>query len=310
MQTQRRTIPKKARRRTQINPPRRAPLRTSAALTPEYSEDADKANLKGWRARLHEIIYEADTPAGKAFDVSLVFAILASVVVIMLESVRPIEARWHWELKTAEWLFTVFFTVEYALRMYSVTRPLKYATSFFGIVDVVAILPTWISLFAPGSQYLLSVRVLRLLRIFRVLKLANYLSQAEILKRALLNSRRKIIVFLLTVFTLVIIIGTLIYVIEGDEHGFTSIPTSVYWAIVTLTTVGYGDIAPRTAMGQSLAAMVMIMGYGIIAVPTGIVTAELTQVSTRPVSTQACPACSAEGHDKDAKFCKCCGEAL
>ena len=296
------------------NPPRRTRSARTQAKTSEqdYQEDADKVNLRGWRARVHEIVYEADTPAGKAFDVTLVFAIFASVLVLMLESVRPIEEAWRWQLKTLEWMFTIFFTLEYALRLYSVTRPLKYATSFFGLVDLIAVLPTWVSFFFPGSQYLLSVRVLRLLRIFRILKLANYLSQAEILKRALVNSRRKIIVFLLTVMTLVVIIGTLVYVIEGEQNGFTSIPTGVYWAIVTLTTVGYGDIAPKTALGQSLAAIVMIMGYGIIAVPTGIVTAELTQANgePKPVSTQACPACSAEGHDKDAKHCKYCGEKL
>lgn len=299
---------------TKKNPPKRKMVAVAAAspVQNEYREDADKANLTGWRARVHEIVYEADTPAGKLFDVALVFAIIASVLVLMLESVRPIEEAWRWQLKTLEWMFTVFFTAEYALRLYSVTRPIKYATSFFGIVDLVAVLPTWVSFFFPGSQYLLSVRVLRLLRIFRILKLANYLSQAEILKRALANSRRKIIVFLLTVMTLVVIIGTLVYVIEGEQNGFTSIPTGVYWAIVTLTTVGYGDIAPKTALGQALAAIVMIMGYGIIAVPTGIVTAELTQDKggPKPVSTQSCRACSAEGHDVDAKFCKYCGDEL
>lgn len=291
---------------------RSAPPSATRIVANDYSEDTDKLNLQGWRARVHEIVYEADTRAGKLFDVALVFAIIASVLVLMLESVRPIEQEWHWQLKTLEWMFTVFFTIEYGLRLCSVTRPLKYATSFFGIVDLIAVLPTWVSFFFPGSQYLLSVRVLRLLRIFRILKLAKYLSQAEILKRALANSRRKIIVFLLTVMTLVVIIGTLVYVIEGEQNGFTSIPTGVYWAIVTLTTVGYGDISPKTPLGQALASIVMIMGYGIIAVPTGIVTAELTQDKGEPkgVSTQSCRACSAEGHDVDAKFCKYCGDEL
>ncbi len=303
-----------AKRRKRINPPSRTTAAATATkpVRKDYSEDADKDNLTGWRARVHEIVYEADTRAGKLFDVALVFAIMASVLVLMLESVRPIEQAWHWQLKTLEWMFTVFFTAEYILRLYSVTRPIKYATSFFGIVDLVAVLPTWVSFFFPGSQYLLSVRVLRLLRIFRILKLAKFLSQAEILKRALANSRRKIIVFLLTVMTLVVIIGTLVYVIEGEQNGFTSIPTGVYWAIVTLTTVGYGDISPKTPLGQALASIVMIMGYGIIAVPTGIVTAELTQEKNepKPVSTQSCRACSAEGHDVDAKFCKYCGDEL
>lgn len=189
-------------------------------------------------------------------------------------------------------------------------KPLKYALSFYGLVDLIAILPTWISLLLPGANYLMSVRVLRLLRIFRVLKLANYLSQAEILKQALVQSRRKITVFLMTVFTIVIIVGSLIYVIEGETNGFTSIPQSIYWAIVTLTTVGYGDISPKTPLGQTLASLVMIMGYAIIAVPTGIVTAELTQMKIKEVSTQACPSCSAEGHDVDAKHCKYCGARL
>lgn len=266
--------------------------------------------MKNWRHRLHEIIYEADTRAGKAFDITLVFAILASILVIMLESVRAIEAVWHKELKILEWFFTGVFTLEYGMRLITVSRPVKYLLSFYGIVDLLAILPTWASLLVPGANYLLSVRVLRLLRIFRILKLANYLSQAEILKQALKQSQRKITVFLITVFTIVVIVGSLMYVVEGEAHGFTSIPQSIYWAIVTLTTVGYGDISPKTALGQTLASLVMVMGYAIIAVPTGIVTAELTQMKSKEISTQACPACSAEGHDTDAKFCKFCGAGL
>jgi len=266
--------------------------------------------MSAWRQKLHEIIYEADTRAGKAFDIALVIAILTSILVIMLESVRGFEIVWHYELKILEWVFTAFFTIEYLLRLLVVQKPLKYALSFYGLVDLIAILPTWISLLLPGANYLMSVRVLRLLRIFRVLKLANYLSQAEILKQALVQSRRKITVFLMTVFTIVIIVGSLIYVIEGETNGFTSIPQSIYWAIVTLTTVGYGDISPKTPLGQTLASLVMIMGYAIIAVPTGIVTAELTQMKIKEVSTQACPSCSAEGHDVDAKHCKYCGARL
>ncbi len=278
---------------------------------PNQSEHREhKPERAGWRLRLHEIVYESDTLAGRLFDFGLVAAILASVLVIMLESVRSIEANWHFELKALEWFFTVVFTVEYALRLVSITKPLKYASSFFGLVDLVAILPTWLSIFLPGAQYLLSVRVLRLLRIFRILKLAHYLSQAEILRRALAQSRGKITVFLMTVLTIVIIVGSLMYVIEGEANGFTSIPQSIYWAIVTLTTVGYGDISPKTPLGQTMASLVMIMGYGIIAVPTGIVTAELTQIRHKEVSGQACPACSLQGHDTDAKHCKYCGEEL
>ncbi|MFZ5628859.1 MAG: ion transporter [Spirochaetota bacterium] len=270
----------------------------------------EKDSLGGWRRRVHEVVYEADTPAGRLFDLGLVGAIFASVLIIMLESVKSIETRWHDELKIAEWFFTILFTIEYGLRLVSVSRPLRYARSFFGIVDLIAILPTWLSIFLPGAQFLLSVRVLRLLRIFRILKLAHYLSQAEILKRALSQSQGKITVFLVTVTTIVIIVGSLMYVIEGEAHGFTSIPQSIYWAIVTLTTVGYGDISPKTPTGQALASLVMIMGYGIIAVPTGIVTAELTQIRQKEVSGQACPACSLQGHDVDAVHCKHCGAKL
>lgn len=280
-------------------------------LSPMSKQAPDnKPPLSPWRNRIHEIVYEADTRAGRLFDMSLVAAIIASIMVIMLESVRAVEAQWRVELKIAEWFFTAVFTLEYALRLIAVRKPIKYALSFFGLVDLIAILPTWLSIFVPGAQFLLSIRVLRLLRIFRILKLAHYLSQAEILRQALAQSQRKITVFLVTVTTIVIIVGSLMYVIEGEAHGFTSIPQSIYWAIVTLTTVGYGDISPKTPLGQSLASIVMIMGYGIIAVPTGIVTAELTQIRTREISTQACPACSREGHENDAKYCNFCGEKL
>jgi len=263
-----------------------------------------------WRGRLHEVIYEAETPAGRAFDVALIWLILLSVAAVMLESVRSVRDEYGPLLRTVEWVFTVLFTVEYALRLVGVRRPLAYATSFFGVVDLLAVLPTFLGLFVPGSQYLLVVRVLRLLRIFRIFKLAEHLTEADVLMRALRASRRKISVFLLAVLTLVVIIGALLYVVEGEEHGFTSIPISIYWAVVTLTTVGYGDISPQTPLGRTLAAAVMIIGYGIIAVPTGIVTAELTQAARKGVSTQACPACGAQGHDVDAAFCKYCGSRL
>lgn len=273
-------------------------------------QKSEAVGPSAWRHRLHEIVYEADTRAGRLFDLGLVAAISASILVIMLESVRPIETRWQTELKVAEWFFTLLFTGEYFLRLVAVRRPLGYALSFFGLVDLVAILPTWLSIFVPGAQFLLTVRVLRLLRIFRILKLAHYLSQAETLRRALAQSQGKITVFLVTVSTIAIIVGSLMYVIEGEAHGFTSIPQSIYWAIVTLTTVGYGDISPKTPVGQALASLVMIMGYGIIAVPTGIVTAELTQIRHKEVSGQACPACSLQGHDVDAVHCKHCGAKL
>jgi voltage-gated potassium channel len=264
----------------------------------------------GWRVRLHEVIFEADTRAGRAFDVTLIGLILLSVLAVVLESLRPVRERYGAELYAAEWAFTILFTLEYVLRLLSVRQPLRYAASFFGVVDLLAIIPTYLSLLVPGSQYLLVVRILRLLRVFRVLKLAEHLSEADVLMRALRASRRKISVFLLTVLTLVVIIGTLLYVVEGEENGFTSIPVGVYWAVVTLTTVGYGDISPKTPVGQALAALVMITGYGIIAVPTGIVTVEIAHAARKPVSTQACPDCAAQGHDVDAVYCKYCGAKL
>jgi voltage-gated potassium channel len=209
-----------------------------------------------------------------------------------------------------EWFFTILFTIEYLLRLVSVGRPLAYATSFFGVVDLLAILPTYLSILIPGAQYLLVIRILRVLRIFRILKLVQYLGEARMLTQALRASRRKITVFLFVVLTLVTIFGSLIYLIEDPKDGFTSIPKSIYWSIVTLTTVGYGDMSPQTGLGQLLSALIMIIGYGIIAVPTGIVTVELAQAFKRQISTQACPECSAEGHDIDAKFCKYCGSGL
>ncbi|MDD4498438.1 MAG: ion transporter [Methanosarcinaceae archaeon] len=262
-----------------------------------------------WRKKLYIIIFEADTPAGKIFDEALILAILLSVIVVMLDSVSKIAASYGYFFSSLEWIFTILFTVEYLLRFLCVNRPLRYATSFFGIIDLMAILPTYLSLLLPGSQYLVVIRSLRLLRIFRVLKLAQYLGEADLLIRALLASRRKITLFLFTVLNLVVILGSLMYVIEGPESGFTSIPRSIYWAIITLTTVGYGDIVPETNLGQALASVVMIIGYSIIAVPTGIVTSELTHAS-KPSKGKACQNCNFAGHDIDAKFCKRCGARL
>ena len=262
------------------------------------------------RHRLHEIIFEADTPGGRLFDVALIGTILLSVVLVMLDSVSAIRAAWGGFLYAAEWMFTLLFTIEYALRLYCVGRPLKYATSFFGIVDLLAILPTYFSMLLPGSQYLLVIRILRVLRIFRVFKLVQYLGEASLLIQALRASRRKITVFLFTVLTLVCIFGSMMYLIEGASSGFTSIPRSIYWAIVTLTTVGYGDISPQTSTGQLIASVIMIIGYSILAVPTGIVTVEMSQAFKKNITTQACPDCSREGHDHDAQYCKYCGSAL
>jgi voltage-gated potassium channel len=262
------------------------------------------------RARLHEIIFEADTPEGRLFDMLLLIAIVSSVTVVLLESVASVRARVGPTLRAAEWGFTILFTIEYILRLATVGRPMRYARSIYGVIDLLAILPSYVSLLLPGAQSLLVVRLLRLLRIFRVFKLAEYLQESRTLVQALRASGRKIFVFLLTVVTIVVVVGTLMYVIEGEEHGFTNIPLSIYWAIVTLTTVGYGDLAPATTVGRVLASVLMLTGYGIIAVPTGIVTAELTRVSARPISTQACPACGAEAHEHDAVFCRRCGARL
>lgn len=269
----------------------------------------DRRSWAETRARLHEIIFEADTPEGRLFDLVLLLAIGASVLVVMLESVAEVRARVGPTLRALEWGFTVLFTIEYGLRLATVREPLRYARSLFGIIDLVAVLPTYVSLILPGAQTFLVLRLLRLLRIFRVLKLAEYLRESRVLGQALRASRRKIFVFLLTVVTIVVIVGTLMYVIEGEEHGFTNIPISIYWAVVTLTTVGYGDVAPVTPLGRMLSILLMLTGYGIIAVPTGIVTVELTR-ATRPVSTQACPNCGADGHEYDAIFCRRCGTKL
>ena len=263
-----------------------------------------------WRARLHEVIFEADTPAGKAFDVALLAVIGVSVLSVVLESVASLRQAHGVLFRGVEWTVTVLFSAEYLLRILAVSRPLRYTLSFFGLVDLLAIVPTYLSLFVAGAQSLLVIRALRLLRVFRVLKLAHFVGEARLLGEALRASRRKIVVFLGTVLTLVVIIGAVMYLVEGEAGGFTSIPQSIYWTIVTMTTVGYGDIAPQTVAGKFLASMVMITGYGIIAVPTGIVTVELAGASRRQVSTQACPACGSDGHDTDARFCKYCGAAL
>ena len=262
------------------------------------------------RARLHEIIFEAETPGGKAFDVALLIAIVLSVVAVSLESVADVRAVYGVPLRVAEWVFTILFTIEYLLRLACVGRPWRYASSFFGIVDLLAIVPTYLSLLVTGTQSLIVIRALRLLRIFRVLKLAHFVGAARMLHAALRASSRKIVVFLGGVLTVVLIVGALMYLVEGAENGFTSIPQSVYWAIVTMTTVGYGDIAPQTIVGKILASAVMILGYGIIAVPTGIVTVEIAGALKHSTRTEACTECGAEDHAVDAVFCKYCGTEL
>ncbi|QCX00249.1 ion transporter [Aggregatimonas sangjinii] len=268
-----------------------------------------------WRNKLHEIIYEADTPIGKWFDIVLFALIIISVILVMLESVQEIDAKYHNTLLACEWVVTIFFTIEYIARLISIKKPLKYALSFYGIIDFISTIPLYISYFFVGSQVLLAVRALRLLRIFRILKLVQFLGEASQLKNALKASRNKIAVFIYTVLILSVIMGTLMYWIESDASGFTSIPRAIYWAIVTLTTVGYGDIAPQTPIGQLIATIVMILGYGIIAVPTGIVTSEFTKqgAGAKPkihLNTQACTSCSKEGHRDDATHCYNCGSKL
>lgn len=269
-------------------------------------------NENNLRGRLHEIIFEADTPAGKLFDTLLLILITASVLVVMLESVEPLQQKYARVFSNLEWGFTAFFTVEYLLRLYCVIRPWKYATSFFGIVDLLAVVPSYLALVLPTAQYFLIIRAFRLIRIFRIFKMAHFITEGNIIMQALRASRAKITVFLTFVSLLVVIIGALMYLIEGGSNdSFSSIPRGVYWAIVTLTTVGYGDITPTTDLGQFLSAIVMIMGYAIIAVPTGIVSAEFVSGYQKgKVSTQACRYCGLEGHDHDAAFCKYCGERL
>lgn len=275
-------------------------------------EQKPRAN---WRDKIHEIIYEADTPMGKSFDIVLFALIIISVILVMLESVKEIDAEYHVILLACEWVITIFFTIEYIARLISIKKPLKYALSFYGIIDFISTIPLYISYFFVGSQVLLAVRALRLLRVFRILKLVQFLGEASQLRNALKASRNKIVVFIYTVLILSVIMGTIMYWIESDASGFTSIPRGIYWAIVTLTTVGYGDIAPQTPIGQLIATIVMILGYGIIAVPTGIVTSEFAKQGTNQkpkihLNTQACKGCSAEGHRDNATHCYNCGSKL
>ncbi|TRZ45387.1 ion transporter [Robertkochia solimangrovi] len=273
-----------------------------------------KEHKRDWRYRLHEVIYEADTPAGKTFDIILIIIILASILLVMLESVRTFDAKYHQQLLVAEWIITLLFTVEYIARIICIRRPWRYIFSPYGIIDLLATIPLYLSYIIAGSQMLLALRALRLLRIFRILKLARYLGEASQLKRAIAASRVKIFVFIYTVLILSVIMGTIMYLIEGSEAGFTSIPRSIYWTIVTLTTVGYGDIAPQTDLGQVIAAFVMIIGYGIIAVPTGIVTSEFTKqrrmLDKTHSNTQVCRNCNADVHLEGAKYCHKCGSLL
>ena len=261
------------------------------------------------RERLKIIIFGTDTRAGKLFDLVLIITIVLSIITVLLDSVAEYSRNYGNILNIAEWIFTIMFTVEYVLRIYCIRRPLGYMYSFFGIIDLLAVLPTYLSLFIPGTEVLAVIRVLRVLRVFRVLKLAQYMGEAELLVKALSASRRKIFIFLFSVMNIVIILGSVMYLVEGEESGFDSIPRSIYWAIVTLTTVGYGDISPITNLGQAIAAVIMITGYSIIAVPTGIVTAELTFAANK-TGKQECIICGMGDLNGDAKFCSSCGAKL
>ena len=282
----------------------------------------ENAPAKGsWKEPIYNIIFEADTPAGKYFDMFLILAIVASVLVVMLDSVQSLSTTYHRTFYYMEWGFTILFTIEYLLRIACVQNKRKYTRSFFGIIDLIAVLPTYLIILLPGGQYLLVIRSLRLLRIFRILKLVHYLTEADMLIEAFRESQRKIVIFLFAVLNLVVILGSLMYVVEHDNPAFTSIPESVYWAIITITTVGYGDIVPVTPLGQAIASVIMITGYSIIAVPTGIVTHSIIRVSNREVGTQVfkqekntisrkCPDCQSDTHDVDADYCKYCGTKL
>jgi voltage-gated potassium channel len=264
-----------------------------------------------WRKRLHQIIYESSTTAGKAFDVALLALIAASVLVVMVDSVALWHQRYGTLFRVLELTFTILFTLEYILRIISIQKPLRYVFSFLGMIDLLTIIPGYLSLFYAGAQSLLVVRSLRLLRIFRIFKLTHFLSEMQFLGVAIRGSLRKISIFMMVVFTTVIVLGSVMYLVERGQNGFTSIPTSIYWAIVTITTVGYGDISPVTPLGKAVASVIMLMGYGIIAVPTGIVTTEMAlAVKRREQSAESCSNCGREGHDRDARFCKYCGSTL
>lgn len=289
----------------------------------------EKKPHSNWRAKVHEIIYEADTPAGKLFDIILLIAILASILLVMLESIESLDDKYHMFFNVSEWIITILFSIEYILRIISVKQPIKYVTSFYGIIDLLSTIPKYLSLIFVGTHALVAFRAIRLLRVFRILKLVRFLSASNHLVTALKASRAKISVFMLAVLIITIILGTVMYLIEGKEHGFDNIPKSVYWCIVTLTTVGFGDITPQTPFGQIIASLIMIMGYGIIAVPTGIVSAEYSKqgndkspedpnkISPLPqhpsevqTNSQICSNCFAENHKDNAEFCYKCGHSL
>ena len=266
---------------------------------------------RSWRAKLHDIIYESNTRAGKAFDIALLVLIVASIITVMLDSIPSLRNQYGQLFFVLEWTFTILFTIEYILRLICIRRPMGYVTSSLGIIDLLAIIPSYLSIFIPGAQSLLVFRALRLLRVFRIFKLTHFLSEMEFLGAAMRSSLKKISIFMMIVLSVVIILGSIMYLVEGSENGFHSIPDSIYWAIVTITTVGYGDIAPVTPMGKFIASLIMFIGYGIIAVPTGIVTTEMVMKARQKGDhAEVCSSCGREGHDADAIHCKWCGEKL
>jgi len=266
---------------------------------------------KPWQQKLHQVIYESSTPAGKAFDILLIVLIHLSIGVVMFDSISTWHQRYGREFYVLEWIFTGLFTIEYILRLMSIRKPLHFALSPLGLIDLLAILPSYLSIFFGGAEALMVLRALRLMRIFRIFKLTRFLTEMEFLGVAIRASLQKIVIFMLVVLTLIVILGSVMYLVEGPEHGFTSIPESIYWAVVTVTTVGYGDISPTTPLGKIIASFMMLIGYGIIAVPTGILTTEIAaKARAKTESQEACPSCGREGHESDAKFCKWCGAAL
>lgn len=266
---------------------------------------------RSWQLRLHETIYESNTPAGKTFDIALLFFIVGSIMVVMLDSIDSYHRKYGDIFLALEWMFTIVFTIEYILRLVCLKQPLRYVFSFLGIIDLLAIIPSYLSIFLVGAQSLLVLRALRLLRVFRIFKLTHFLSEIDFLKSAIASSMKKISIFMLVVLSTVIILGSVMYLVERGENGFESIPDSIYWAIVTITTVGYGDISPVTALGKFIASIMMFIGYGIIAVPTGIITTDMAiAMRSRKQIHETCPGCGLEGHDGDARFCKVCGSRL
>ncbi|MBC7004624.1 ion transporter [Photobacterium sp. BZF1] len=262
------------------------------------------------KQRLYQIIFGTQTKAGRNFDIALIIAILCSELILILSTIRSVDFKYSEALTVLEWVFTILFTIEYALRLYCSPKPWAYARSFYGVIDLIAVLPSYLAFLFPGSNYLLIIRLIRVMRIFRILKLARFLKDSNILLRSLLMAQRKILVFFSTVAILVTVLGSLLYIVEGPDNGFTSIPTSIYWAIVTITTVGYGDIVPQTDIGKAIAAFTMLLGYSILAVPTGIITAELSLEMKTQRELIRCTNCSASGHENDANFCKKCGTQL